>query len=61
VADTKAYQALVARSLPTQADYDYVQSCMVPVYDIGKVANWIAPHPKGVGGKEVDFEYVKMH
>lgn len=49
------------RWLPSTADLEYVQSCMVPVYEPGKVANWIAPHAKGVGGKDVDFQYVQFH
>lgn len=61
VPDADAYRRMLAKALPTQADYAYVQSCMIPVYEPGKVANWIAPHTKGVGGKEVDFEYVKFH
>ena len=47
--------------LPKQADYEYVQKCMVPVYEPGKIANWIAPHSKGVGGKTTDYQYVEFH
>ena len=47
--------------LPSQADRDYVQSCMVAVYEPGKYANWIAPHAKGVNDTPIDFEYVKFH
>jgi benzoyl-CoA 2,3-dioxygenase component B len=61
VPDATAYRALLAKALPTQSDYTYVQSCMVPVYEPGKVANWIAPHGKGVGGKDLNYEYVKFH
>lgn len=52
---------MVAESLPTQEDYELVQRSMVPVCEPGKVANWIAPPQKGVGGKPADFEYVKFH
>ena len=61
VASAGAYSALLSRALPGPADYDYVQSCMVPVTEPGKIANWIAPHGKGVGGKDERFEYVKFH
>jgi len=56
-----AWQAQRDRWLPTRADLDYVQSCMVPVVEPGKVANWIAPHAKGIAGKPVDFPYVLFH
>lgn len=45
--------------LPTDADRDYVTSLMKPVYEPGKMANWIAAPPRGVDGKAVDFEYVR--
>jgi benzoyl-CoA 2,3-dioxygenase component B len=34
---------------------------MKPVYEPGKFANWIAPPNKGIEGRPVEFEYVKMH
>jgi benzoyl-CoA 2,3-dioxygenase component B len=46
--------------LPSQADLDYVGSLMQPVYEIGKIANWIAPPSKGIHGKPFEFEYVKL-
>ena len=46
--------------LPTAEDRAYVQSVMVPCYEPGKFAPWIAPPRKGVKGKGVDFEYVKF-
>ncbi|MCA8944457.1 MAG: benzoyl-CoA 2,3-epoxidase subunit BoxB, partial [Planctomycetes bacterium] len=47
--------------LPSQADRDYVKSCMKPVYEPGKFANWIAPPAQGVNDTSLDFEYVKFH
>ena len=41
-------------------DESYLQSIMQPCYDVGKIANWIAPPVRGVGGQEFDFEYVKL-
>jgi benzoyl-CoA 2,3-dioxygenase component B len=58
--EPQAYEAGRSRWLPTAADYQYVQTCMVPVHEPGKLANWIAPHTKGVGGKPVEFEYVRF-
>jgi benzoyl-CoA 2,3-dioxygenase component B len=47
--------------LPTQADRDYVQSCMVRVIEPGKFANYIAPPQQGVNDQAIEFEYVKFH
>jgi len=46
---------------PSQADYDYVKSCMVPVREPGKIANWVAPPHQGIDDKPLEFEYVKLH
>ncbi len=48
------------RWLPTRADRDYVRSVMVPVTERGKFANWIAPPARGIHGKPIDFEYVRL-
>lgn len=45
--------------LPTESDRAYVASLMKPVYEPGRVANWIAPPRQGVNGQPLDFEYVK--
>jgi benzoyl-CoA 2,3-dioxygenase component B len=45
--------------LPSAADEAYVRSLMTkPVFDPKQMANWIAPPPRGIKGKPVDFEYV---
>lgn len=46
--------------LPSEADYNYVQNCMVKVWDLGKFANWIAPPAVGINNMPVDFPYVKF-
>jgi benzoyl-CoA 2,3-epoxidase subunit B len=46
--------------LPTIADREYVQTLMKPSLEAGKYAGWIAPPAKGLNGKEIDFEYVKL-
>jgi benzoyl-CoA 2,3-dioxygenase component B len=46
--------------LPSQADYDYVESLMQAVYEPGKFANWIAPPKRGINGRELDFMYAKF-
>jgi benzoyl-CoA 2,3-dioxygenase component B len=46
--------------LPTEGDRHYVQGLMGPVYEPGKIANWIAPPDKGINGQPFDFEYVRF-
>ncbi len=45
--------------LPVDEDRAYVRSLMQPVTEPGKIANWIAPPPRGVNGQPFDFEYVR--
>jgi len=46
--------------LPNAADEAYVQSLMTkPVMDPKQMAHWIAPPPRGIKGRPVDFEYVR--
>ena len=47
--------------LPTKADGDFIQSLMVPCFEPGKYAGWIAPPKVGIDNKPGDFEYVKLH
>ncbi len=44
---------------PSAEDYAYVRSLMKPVYESGKMANWIAPPARGINTKPIDFEYVR--
>ncbi len=53
------YEARRGEWLPTEADREYVASLMVPVYEPGKVAHWIAPPKRGINRQPVDFEYVR--
>ena len=48
-----------AEWLPSDADREYVQSLMHPVVELGKIANWVAPPPRGVNGQPFEFEYVR--
>lgn len=47
--------------LPTKEDGAFIQSLMVPCYEPGKYATWIAPPKVGIDNKPGDFEYVKLH
>jgi benzoyl-CoA 2,3-dioxygenase component B len=42
-------------------DNDYLLSLMKPVYEPGKFANWIAAPRRGIEGRPLEFEYVKLH
>ncbi len=57
----EAYEASKHRWVLTPEDNDYLLSIMKPCYEPGKFANWIAPPSKGLDGKELEFEYVKLH
>ena len=47
--------------LPTKEDGAYIQSQMVPCYEPGEYAGWIAAPKQGIDNKPGDFEYVKLH
>ncbi len=46
--------------LPTQQDHAFMDNSMVAVIKPGKMDSWIAPPPRGIYGKPVEFEYVKF-
>jgi benzoyl-CoA 2,3-dioxygenase component B len=46
--------------LPAEPDRVYVHSLMQPVKEPGKIAGWIAPPTKGINGKPLEFEYVRL-
>jgi len=47
--------------LPSEADLTYVKSLMTkPIYERGKMANWVAAPKRGIKGRPVDFEYVRV-
>jgi benzoyl-CoA 2,3-dioxygenase component B len=46
--------------LPTELDEAYLRSLMAsPIDQPNQMANWLAPPPRGIKGKPVDFEYVR--
>jgi benzoyl-CoA 2,3-dioxygenase component B len=56
------YQRRRGEWLPTEADRAQVAAVMKPVYEPGRIANWLAPPAKGIGGKPgLDFEYVQFN
>ena len=48
------------RWLPSPADKEHVRSLMVPVYEEGKIASWLAPPKKGIDGQPFEFDYVHL-
>ncbi|HEV8673103.1 MAG TPA: benzoyl-CoA 2,3-epoxidase subunit BoxB [Methylomirabilota bacterium] len=46
--------------LPNEADAAYIATLMKPVVQPGKFANWIAAPPRGINGKPIEFEYVRL-
>ncbi len=47
--------------LPSAEDKRYINSLQSePIFEPGKMANWIAPPRKGINGKPIDFEYVRV-
>jgi benzoyl-CoA 2,3-dioxygenase component B len=46
--------------LPTAEDQAFVGSLMQGVVEPGKFASWIAPPPRGINSKPVEFEYVRL-
>jgi benzoyl-CoA 2,3-epoxidase subunit B len=46
--------------LPTAEDQAFVGSLMQGVTEPGKFANWIAPPPRGINSKPIEFEYVRL-
>jgi benzoyl-CoA 2,3-epoxidase subunit B len=54
------WQARRDEWLPNAADHAYLASLMQPVAEPGKFAHWIAPPARGINGKPIDFEYVRL-
>jgi benzoyl-CoA 2,3-epoxidase subunit B len=48
--------------LPSAADREYVRSLMAhPVMKPGQFAGWISPPARGIDGRPVEFEYVRVN
>ncbi|HHO53862.1 MAG TPA: benzoyl-CoA 2,3-epoxidase subunit BoxB [Deltaproteobacteria bacterium] len=54
-----AFEAHRSEWLPTEDDQAYVESLMKPVYEPGRMANWIAAPRKGIHGQPLDYDYVR--
>jgi benzoyl-CoA 2,3-dioxygenase component B len=48
-----------AEWLPTPEDRAYLMEVQKPVYEAGKIANWIAPPARGINSQPFEFVYVR--
>ena len=55
------WQASQFQWLPSGDDGKFIQSLMVPCYEAGEYASWIAAPKVGIDNKPGEFEYVKLH
>jgi benzoyl-CoA 2,3-epoxidase subunit B len=60
VLDAAAWEAKEADWLPTPEDRAAVAALMVPEYEEGKFAGWIAAPPQGINEMPVEFDYVRF-
>lgn len=54
------FEAHRAEWLPSDADKAYLRSIMKPVYEVGRIANWITPPRRGINENAFDYEYVRF-
>jgi benzoyl-CoA 2,3-dioxygenase component B len=57
--DKATWEATKASWLPSAEDRAYVSSLMKPVFEPGKMANWIAAPKRGINRQDIRFEYVR--
>ena len=60
VLDEEAWEARRSEWLPAPEDRAAVASLMVPEYEYGKFASWIAPPKTGINDQPVEFDYVHL-
>ncbi|WP_025771894.1 benzoyl-CoA 2,3-epoxidase subunit BoxB [Thioalkalivibrio sp. HK1] len=61
VMDAESWQRKRYHWLPSEEDRDYVRSLMpCAITEPGHFANWIAPPPRGIDQRPIDFEYVRL-
>ncbi|MEV7384352.1 benzoyl-CoA 2,3-epoxidase subunit BoxB [Streptomyces lydicus] len=60
VLDDVTWNARKGEWLPTDEDRAAVASLMVPEYEAGKFAGWIAPPHTGINDQPVEFDYVHL-
>jgi benzoyl-CoA 2,3-epoxidase subunit B len=60
VIDEATWNDRVGDWLPSAEDRAAVASLMVPEYEYGEFAGWIAPPPHGINEQPVEFDYVHL-
>ena len=60
VLDAEMHAARIDSWLPGEQDRKAVADLMVPQYDYGKFAGWIAPPSTGINDQPVEFDYVHL-
>ncbi|MFG1943954.1 benzoyl-CoA 2,3-epoxidase subunit BoxB [Nonomuraea sp. NPDC048826] len=60
VVDEETWRARADAWLPTAEDRAKVASLMVPEYEYGEFAGWIAPPRTGINDQPVEFDYVHL-
>jgi benzoyl-CoA 2,3-dioxygenase component B len=55
------FRANESKWLLVPEDNEYLHSIMKPCHEPGKYANWICPPARGIDGKDVNFEYVRLN
>jgi benzoyl-CoA 2,3-dioxygenase component B len=60
VLDEATYQESIGDWLPTPEDRRAVADLMVPEYEYGKFAGWIAAPKTGINDQPVEFDYVHL-
>lgn len=61
IISSETWDKNVDQWLPTTEDGAFIQSLMIPCYEPGKYASWIAPPRVGIDNKPGEFEYVQLH
>ncbi|SDH56511.1 benzoyl-CoA 2,3-epoxidase subunit BoxB [Nonomuraea jiangxiensis] len=60
VVDETTWRAGADAWLPTPEDRERVAALMIPEYEYGKFAGWIAPPRTGINDQPVEFDYVHL-
>ena len=58
--EREEYEKRLPEWIPSDNDKKHIQSLMVGVSEVGKIANWIAPPRKGIKDKPFEYEYVRL-
>lgn len=60
VLDEATWEARKNEWIPSAEDRAKVAELMVPEYEYGKFASWIAEPPTGINGQPIEFDYVHL-